>query len=103
MPANLRAVTASVVQMKDVDAKVRALQSLAGLRLADPEALDVLARSYPVAESPRVQMAIAAVLIRADHDAIDRPEMAQTLRVHRLKGGTGPDTIDALIRQLEAQ
>ncbi len=99
----LRAVTASVAHMKGVDAKVRALQSLAGLRLADPETLEVLARLYPVAESPRVQMAIAAVLIRADYDAIDRPEMVQTLRNHRLKGGTGPDTIDALIRRLEVQ
>jgi len=102
-PGELRAVTASVARMNGVEAKVRALQSLAGLRLADPETLDVLARLYPVAESPRVQTAIAAVLIRADYDAIDRPEMVQTLRTHRLKGAAGPDAIDALIRRLETQ
>jgi len=99
----LRTVTTNVARMSGADAKVKALQSLATLRLADRESLGVLARLYPVAESPRVQTAIAGVLIRADYDAIDRPELVQTLRNHRLKGGTGPDTIDALIRRLEAQ
>ena len=99
----LREVTTNVARMNGADAKVKALQSLATLRLADRESLGVLARLYPVAESPRVQSAIAAVFIRADYDAIDRPELLQTLRNHRLKGGTGPDTIDALIRRLEAQ
>jgi len=99
----LRTVTTNVARMNGDDAKVKALQSLATLRLADRESLGVLARLYPVAESPRVQSAIAAVLIRADYDAIDRRELVQTLRNHRLKGGSGPDTIDALIRRLEAQ
>jgi hypothetical protein len=99
----LRAVTTNVARMNGADAKVKALQSLAALRLADRESLGVLARLYPVAESPRVQAAIAAVLIRADYDAIDRPELVQTLRNHRLKGGDGPDSIDALIRRLEVQ
>ena len=99
----LRAVTTSVAHMNDVDAKVRALQSLARLSLSDPATLDVLARLYPVAESLRVQTAIAAVLIRADYDAIDRPGMVHTLRTHRLKGGDGKGTIDALIRRLEEQ
>jgi hypothetical protein len=101
--SEVRAVTASVARMNGAEAKVRALQSLAKLRLADPESLDVLARLYPVAESPRVQLAIAGVLIRADYDAMDRPELLQTLRDYRLKAGSGPDTIDALIRRLEAQ
>ena len=56
-----------------------------------------------MAESPGVQTAIAAVLIRADYQAMDRPELVQTLRDHRLKGGLGPDMIDVLIRRLEAQ
>lgn len=98
----LRAVTTNVARMNGADAKVKALQSLAALRLADRESLGVLAELYPVAESPGVQKAIAAVLIRADYDAIDRPELVRTLRNHRLKSGAGPDTIDALIRRLEA-
>ena len=89
--------------MNGAAAKVRALESLARLRLSDPESLDELARLYPVAESAGVQTAIAAVLIRADYQAMDRPELVQTLRDHRLKGGSGPDMIDVLIRRLQAQ
>lgn len=97
----VRAMTTRVARMSGSEAKVRALQSLARLRLSDRASLDELARLYPVAESPGVQMAIADVLIRADYTAMARPELAQTLRVHRLKSGQGPDVIDVLIRRLE--
>ena len=61
-------------------------------------------RLYPVAESPGVQTAIAAVLIRADYRQIAKPELVQTLREHRLKSaGAGQDLIDVLIRRLQAQ
>src|SRR4029079_9366397 len=99
----LRTVTTNVARMSGADAKVKALQSLATLRLADRDRLGVLPGLYPVAESPRVQTAIAGVLIRADYDAIDRPELVQTLRNHRLKDGTVRDTVCALSRRREAQ
>jgi len=85
------------------DAKVRALESLARLRLSDRESLEALTRLYPVAESAGVQTAIAAVLIRADYRSIARPELVQTLRDHRLKSGAGQDLIDVLIRRLQVQ
>ena len=100
-PGELRAVASSVARMNGSDAKVRALETLARLRLSDRESLEALTRLYPVAESPGVQTAIAAVLIRADYRQIARPELVQTLRDHRLKSGTGQDLIDVLIRRLE--
>ncbi|MEO6565012.1 MAG: hypothetical protein ABIO63_03165, partial [Casimicrobiaceae bacterium] len=97
----LHAITASVVQMTGAASTVKALQSLAHLRLSDRNSLDLLARMYPRAESPGVQMAIAGVLIRADHHAIAKPQLVKTLRDHRLKSGGGHDMIDVLIRRLE--
>jgi hypothetical protein len=58
---------------------------------------------YPVAESPGVQTAIAAVLIRGDYQTIANPELVQTLREHRLKSGSGHNVIDVLIRRLQLQ
>jgi hypothetical protein len=99
----LRAITTSVARMSGTEAKVRALESLARLRLSDRESLDELARLYPVAESPGVQTAIAGVLIRADYQVMAKPALVQTLRDYRLKSGAGQDVIDVLIRRLEAQ
>jgi hypothetical protein len=101
-PQELRAVTASVARMSATDAKVRALETLSRLRLSDRESLEALTQLYPVAESAGIQTAIAAVLIRADYRVIDRPELVQTLREHRLKSGAGQDLIDVLIRRLQA-
>jgi hypothetical protein len=101
-PRELRAVTASVARMNGSEAKVRALETLARLRLSDRESLEALTRLYPVAESAGVQTAIAAVLIRADYRSIARPELVQTLREHRLKSGAGQDLIDVLIRRLQS-
>lgn len=97
----VRAITANVGRMNGTATKVRALQSLAHLRLADRASLDALARMYPQAETPSVQIAIAGVFIRADYAAIARPQLVQTLRDHRLKSGAGQDVIDVLIRRLE--
>ncbi len=97
----LRAITASVARMNGTATKVRALQSLAHLRLSDRASLDALARMYPEAETPGVQTAIAGVFIRADHTALAKPELVRTLREHRLKSGAGHDMIDVLIRRLE--
>jgi hypothetical protein len=100
-PDELRAVASSVARMNGSDAKVRALETLARLRLSDRESLETLARLYPVAESSGVQTAIAAVLIRADYRQIAKPELVQTLRQSRLKPPAGEDLIDALIRRLQ--
>jgi hypothetical protein len=70
--------------------------------LSDPGTLEQLAQLFPVAESVGVQNAIASVLLRADYHAIDRPELAHTLRQHRLKSSDGENMIDVLIRRLEA-
>ncbi len=100
--AELRAMTSRIARMSGNEAKVRALQSLARLRLSDRASLDELVRLYPVAGSPGVQIAIADVFIRADYTAMAKPELVQTLRDHRLNSGQGHDVIDVLIRRLEA-
>jgi ABC-type thiamine transport system ATPase subunit len=101
-PQELRAIAANVARMNGSEAKVRALETLARLRLNDRESLESLARLYPVAESAGVQTAIAAVLIRGDYQTIAGPSLVQSLREHRLKSGTGPDVIDVLIRRLQS-
>jgi hypothetical protein len=101
-PDELRAITSSVARMNGSSAKVRALQTLARLRLSDPRILEELALLYPVAESADVQTAIAGVLLRADWRTVAKPELVQTLREHRLAAGTGRDMIDVLIRRLQA-
>jgi len=82
--------------------QVRALDALASLRLADPESLEALARLFPLAESESVQTAIAGVFIRSDYKAIDRLELAQTLRQHRIGPRAGENLIDVLIRRLQS-
>jgi hypothetical protein len=51
--------------------------------------------------SINVQRAIAGVLIRADYEQIDKPELLQALSEHRLKSPDGQDLIDVLIRRLQ--
>jgi hypothetical protein len=97
----LRAITARVASMKGVDAQMHALETLASYRLSDPESLDELMRLYPRARSVGVQRAIAGILIRADYQAIAKPEHVQALRTHRLKSPGGEDMIDVLIRRLQ--
>ena len=99
--ADLRNVMAEITRMSAAPALARALDALASSRLSDPPSLDALARLYPVANTADVQSAIAGILIRSDYDAIDRAQLAQTLRQHRLKARPGDDLVDALIRRLE--
>ena len=87
--------------MSDETAQVRALDTLAYLRLSDPEALDELTRLFVVARSIAVQRAIAGILIRSDYPAMARPELVRTLREHRLKSPDGRDLIDVLINRLQ--
>jgi hypothetical protein len=100
--AELRGVASAIAQMSDVNAQVRAIDTLADHRVSDPQALGELARLFPVARTIDVQRAIAGVLIRADYEGMDAPELARTLREHRFKSRDGRDLIDVLIRRLEA-
>jgi hypothetical protein len=98
----LRVVASGITHMTGSGARVRALDTLARHRLSDRQSLDELARLFPVAGSVDVQRAIAAVFIRADYQAISKPEVARVLSQHRLKSPDGDDIIDILIRRLRA-
>ena len=98
--SELRAVTASVVQMTGSDAQVHALETLASYRLSDRATLEELIRLFPRTKSVNVQRAIAGILIRSDFSAIATPELASALRKTRLKSPDGEDLIDVLIRRL---
>jgi hypothetical protein len=98
----LRVVASGITRMPRSGAQVRALDTLARHRLSDRQSLNELARLFPTAGSVDVQRAIAAVLIRADHQAIAKPEVARVLSQNRLKSPDGADIIDILIRRLQA-
>jgi hypothetical protein len=100
--AELRAIAAGIARMPASDAQVRALETLAQQRLADPESLREVARLFPVARSVHVQRAIASVLIRSDYRVLGRSELARSLQQYRIKSPDGSDVIDALIRILQA-
>lgn len=100
--SELRLVTSAIARMNSSSAQVRALDTLAGQQLSDPQSIDELTRLYLRARSVGVQRAIAGILIRADYTAIDTPQLAQTLRHSRLKSPDGADVIDVLIRHLQA-
>ena len=98
-PTELRGLAQGVAHMIDIDAQILALDAIAGLRVADREALDALARLFPATRSLSVQRAIAGILIRADDRALEKPELVRVLRQHRLKSPDGHDVIDVLIRR----
>lgn len=94
----LRAIASGVTRMPPSAAQVRALDTLARLRIADREILDDLTRSFAESKSVNVQRAIAEVFIRSGYR---RPELAGVLRQHRVRSGGGDDLIDELIRRLQ--
>jgi hypothetical protein len=98
----LRLVAAAITHMKNAEVQVRALDTLARHRLSDHESLQALTGLFPNARSVDVQRAIAGILIRADYQALARPELVRSLRRHRLKSSGGQDLIDVLIRRLQA-
>lgn len=99
----LRAVASGVARMTEPRAQARALDALGRLHITDRTVLDELARSFAAAKSPSVQRAIAEVFLRSDPKAIARPELATTLRQHRLRApGGGEDLIDVLLKRLQA-
>jgi len=100
--AELRAVTSNIARMTAATAQVRALETLAKQRLADPQSLQEIARLFPLARSLEVQRAIAGILIRADTTLLPRTDLARSLRQHRLKSPDGNDVIEVLIRLLQA-
>jgi hypothetical protein len=97
-----RTLASAVTRMTPSEAQVRALDTLARQRLADPESLAELARLYPQARSVATQRAIAGILIRADYPTPARADLARSLREHRLKSPDSDDVIDALLRRLQA-
>jgi hypothetical protein len=98
----LRIVASGITRMPRSGAQVRALDTLARHRLSDRQSLAELARLFPTAGSVDVQRAIAAVFIRADYQALAKPEVARVLSQSRLKSPDGADIIDILIRRLRA-
>jgi hypothetical protein len=98
----LRAVTTGIAHMTAAGAQVRALETLARQRLADPQSLQEIASLFPQARSLEVQRAIAGILIRSDTNMLARADLARTLRQHRLKSPDGNDVIDMLIRLLQS-
>ncbi|MEQ1805904.1 MAG: hypothetical protein ABL900_11065 [Burkholderiaceae bacterium] len=98
----LRTITSGIGRMTVAGAQVRALETLAKQRLADPPSLQEIARLFPLARSLEVQRAIAGILIRADTKMLARADLARSLRQHRLKSPDGTDVIDVLIRLLQS-
>jgi hypothetical protein len=98
-PVELRAMAEGVTRMSSPDAQVRAVETLARMRIADREILDELGRAFAEAKSVGVQRAIAEVFIRSDYR---KPELAEMLRRNRLRAPEGrPDLIDTLIHRLQ--
>lgn len=98
----LRAVTSSIGRMAAGDAQLRALETLARQRLADPQSLQEIAGLFPLVRSLEAQRAIAGILIRSDYRLLARADLARTLSQHRLKSRDGSDVIDVLIRLLRS-
>jgi hypothetical protein len=96
-----RRLALAVTRMTPSEAQVRALDTLAYQRLADPETLTELARLYPQTRSAATQRAIAGILIRADYPVPARADLARSLREHRVRSSDSDDVIDALIRRLQ--
>jgi hypothetical protein len=100
--AELRALASGIARMPASGAQIRALDTLARHRLSDGQSLHELARLFPAAPSVDLQRAIAAVLIRADYQALAKPEFVRVLSQNRRKSPDGADIIDILIRRLGA-
>jgi hypothetical protein len=95
----LRTIASGVARMRDPEAQVRALDTLARLRISDRTVLDQLTQAFAESKSLGVQRAIAEVFIRSGYR---QPELAAVLREHRLRSGKGEDLIDELIRRLQS-
>lgn len=97
----VRAIAADIGRLGGPEAQVRALETLARQRVSDPHSLGQIAALFRQTRSLQVQRAIANVLLRADVQLLERGELLQSLRRHRLRSPDGQDVIDALIRVLQ--
>ncbi len=97
----VRAVTSGIGRMTVAAAQVRALETLARQRMADPQSLKEIAELFPQARSLDVQRAIAGILMRSDYRSLGAVDLARSLRQHRIKSPDGSDVIDMLIRLLQ--
>jgi hypothetical protein len=99
-PGELRVMASAIARMTQPETQIRALNALAGQRLADRDSIEPLIALYPVARSADVQRAIAGIIIRADLSLLDARALAEMLRTYRLRSHTGEDLIDVLLRRL---
>jgi hypothetical protein len=99
-PIELRAMASAIARMTQPESQIRALNALAGQRLADRDSIEPLIALYPVARSADVQRAIAGIIIRADLSLLDARALADLLRTYRLRTHAGEDLIDVLLRRL---
>jgi hypothetical protein len=97
----LREVVREIARANSPAAQARALETVARLHVSDRETQDELARMFATSTSLPVQRAIAEVFIRAGVGASTNPDLAATLRKHRVKAPSD-DLIDVLIRRLGA-
>lgn len=101
--SELRDVARVVARMPATPAKVRALDALGRLNIADPQVLRELVQSFADATSLTIQRAIAEVFVRSDTKSIARPDVVAVLQKSRLKPANGRDElIDIVIRKLQA-
>jgi len=98
----LRTIAARIALMTEPQAQVRALNALAGHRLADRASLEELVRLFPNARTVGVQRALAGIFIRSDFRMMNTRELAGMLRETRIKSADGEDLIDVLIRRLQS-
>jgi hypothetical protein len=98
----LRQVAAGIVGMPASDAQARALEALGRHYVSDHEILDMLIRLFSETSSRSVQAAIAGILIRADRQSVDAPQLLGILLRDRRRFPPGDNMIDALIHRLQA-
>jgi hypothetical protein len=98
----LRTLAGGIARMGAVQAQIRALETLARYYLSDQESLQVLAGLFPKARSLGVQRAIADLIIRSDYRRLPKPDLIRMLSRYRVKSPDGTDSIDILIRRLQA-
>ena len=88
--------------MEPSEAQVRALEALGRHYVSDDQILEMLAALFATTPSASVQAAIAGIMLRADLPTTSSPTLVQHLLANRLPAAVGDNTIDALLRRLEA-
>lgn len=99
--AELHQLADRIARMPPSEAQVRALESLGRHYVADRDILERLTGLFSATPSPRVQTAIAGILLRADLRSIANPQLVATLQKDRRTSPPGDDVVDALLRRLQ--